>query len=111
MEIKEEQMEEVYSIIEVAKATGKIKKGTNEVTKAIEREKAVLVAIAKDASPAEIVMHIGPLADEKKVPYTVVASKEELGTAAGLPVATIAVAVVDAGEAKDRIKALIESNK
>ena len=30
-------MTDIYKIIEVAKQTGKIEKGTNEVTKAIER--------------------------------------------------------------------------
>ena len=104
-----EQMDEVYNVIEVARATGKIRKGTNEVTKAVEREKALLVAVAKDASPAEVVMHLGPLAKEKNILFAEVGSKEELGTAAGLPVATVAVAVIDAGEAKDRLEALKKS--
>ena len=33
-----ELVNKAYEAIEVAKATGKIKKGTNEVTKAIEKE-------------------------------------------------------------------------
>jgi large subunit ribosomal protein L7Ae len=109
VDISEEQMDEIYNIIEVAKATGKIKKGANEVTKAVEREKAVLVAVAKDVSPAEVVMHLAPLSEEKKILCVSVGSKEELGTAAGLPVATVAVAVVEAGEAKDRVKAFKEN--
>ena len=38
----------IYEAIEVARKTGKIKKGTNEVTKAIERGNAKLVAIAEE---------------------------------------------------------------
>ena len=35
-----------YEAIEIASKTGKIKKGTNEVTKAIERGSAKLVLVA-----------------------------------------------------------------
>ena len=93
-----------YEIIEVAKKTGALKRGTNEVTKAIERSKAVFVAVAEDVSPKEITMHIPLLAKEKNVPCMTVPSREELGTAAGLGVPAVAIAVVDAGEAKDLIK-------
>ncbi|MFW5746724.1 MAG: ribosomal L7Ae/L30e/S12e/Gadd45 family protein [Nanoarchaeota archaeon] len=110
-DLSEEQIEEVYNVVEVARSTGKICKGTNEVTKNIERQKALLVVYAKDVQPAEVIMHLGPLSDEKKVACAEVPSKEELGTAAGLPVATSAVAVLDAGDAKDRLKALAESLK
>ena len=37
-----------YTIIEKARKTGKIEKGTNEVTKAIERETAKFVVYATD---------------------------------------------------------------
>jgi large subunit ribosomal protein L7Ae len=107
-ELSEEQMDEAYNVVEVARSTGKIRKGTNEVTKAIEREQAQLVIVAKDASPAELIMHIKPLCDEKKIPCVEVNSKEELGTAAGLPVASVSIAVVDAGEAKDKLKLFTE---
>jgi ribosomal protein L7Ae-like RNA K-turn-binding protein len=55
----------VLEAIEVAKATGKIKKGSNEVTKAIEKGEAKLVAYAKDTEPKEIIMHIPLLCKEK----------------------------------------------
>lgn len=88
-------------IIEVARSSGgKIRKGSNEVTKALEKGQAKFVVIAKDVSPPEIVMHLPVLAKEKGVPCAEVASKEELGAAAGLPVGTAAVAVVQEGEAK-----------
>ena len=94
------ETEKVYEAIELAKSTGKIKKGTNEVTKAIERGTAKLVAIAKDVSPPEITMHIPMLCEEKGITCIMVDSKEELGSAAGLEVGTGSVAIVVEGEAK-----------
>ncbi len=92
-----------YEIIEVAKKTGAIKRGTNEVTKAIERGKALFVAVASDVSPKEITMHIPMLAKEKGILCVSVPSREELGTSAGLSVPSVAIAVVDAGDAKKLI--------
>ena len=92
--------------IEVAKNTGKIKKGTNEATKALERGTAKLVAYAKDVQPQEIIMHLPVLAKEKGIPCIEVASKEELGTAAGIGVPTGAVAVIAEGDAKRIIEEL-----
>ncbi len=91
---------EVLDIIETARETGKIRKGINETTKAIERGKAKLVAIASDVQPAEILMHIPVLCDEKKIDLHRISSKSELGRAAGISVGTSAVAVLDLGEAK-----------
>lgn len=99
--------DQVFEAIETAKATGgKIKKGTNEVTKALERGDAKLVAIAKDVTPPEIVMHIPILAEEKGIPCYEVASREELGASAGLQVPTTAVAITNEGEAKKLIAEL-----
>lgn len=102
--------EKAYEFIEAAKKSGSLKKGTNEVTKAIERGKAQFVAVAEDVSPKEITMHIPLLAKEKNVPCMTVPSREELGTAAGLAVPSVAIAVVDAGNAKDMLKEIKEQN-
>jgi len=96
--------EKAYEAIELARTTGKIKKGTNEVTKQIERGTAKLVVVAKDTNPPEVVMHIPLLCKEKGVAFVEVPSREELGAAAGLQVATSTVVITDAGEAKDMIK-------
>mgnify|MGYP002628790735 CR=1 FL=1 len=96
--------EKVYEAIELAKKTGKIKKGTNEVTKVIEKGTAKLVVVAKDVSPPEITMHLPLLCKEKGVKCVEVGSKEELGAAAGLPVGTVAVAITQEGEAKNVLK-------
>jgi large subunit ribosomal protein L7Ae len=75
-----------------------IRRGTNEVTKAVDRGKAKLVVIAMDVEPEEIVMHLPPLCEEKGVPYTYVPSKLELGKASGIDVQASTVAIIDAGE-------------
>ena len=99
-------MEKVYHAIEIAFKTGKIRKGTNEVTKAIEKGTAKLVAYAADISPKEITMHLPLLCKDKGIPCFEVPSKEELGAAAGLGLPTAAVAIVEPGEAADAIKNL-----
>ena len=110
-EAPKELVDKVYEAIEVAKATGKIRKGTNEATKVIEKGQAKLVAIAKDVSPPEITMHIPLLSEEKNVPCVQVPSKEELGAAAGLDVGTGAVVIVIEGESKQLIKEISEQIK
>jgi large subunit ribosomal protein L7Ae len=92
--------------IEVAVKTGKIKKGTNEVTKAIERGVAKLVLAASDVNPPEVIMHLEPLCKEKETLFVKVPSREELGTAAGLNVPTSSVAIIEAGNAETIIKEL-----
>ena len=96
--------EKAYEAVEIAKTSGKLKRGTNEVTKTVEKGLAKLVVVAKDTTPAEIIMHLGPLCKEKKVPLVNVPSKVELGTAAGMPIGASAIAIVQEGEAKNIIK-------
>ncbi len=96
--------ERAYEAVEIAKKSGKIKKGTNEVTKAIEKGQAKLVVIAADVSPKEITMHIPMMCKEKKIPCVEVPSKEELGVAAGLGLAAVAIAIIDMGDGKDILK-------
>ena len=111
IEVSKEMVDKIYEIIEVAKSTGKIKKGTNETTKSIEKGKAKFVVVAKDVEPAEIIMHIPLIAEEKNVPCFQVPSKEELGAAAGIQVPTGSVAVIQEGEAKNLIKELVSKAK
>jgi large subunit ribosomal protein L7Ae len=95
-----------YSIIEKAKKTGKIEKGTNEVTKAVELGTAKLVVYAADVQPKEIVAHLPLLCKEKGIPCFEVDSKQKLGVAAGIPVSTASIAVINAGEAASEIAKL-----
>jgi len=107
IEVPKELLDKVYEAIETAKTTGKIKKGTNETTKTIEKGKAKMVVIAKDVTPPEIIMHIPLIAEEKNVPCFTVPSKEELGAAAGIQVGTGSIAIVEEGEAKSLIKEIV----
>ncbi len=100
-----------YQIIETARKTGKIDKGTNEVTKAVERGNAKFVVYAEDVNPKEIVQHLPALCDEKGIPCVAVDSKKKLGVAAGINVGTAAVAVLEAGESSDAIGGLKSEKK
>jgi len=84
--------------IEAARNGGKLAKGTNETTKAIERGEAKLVVIAEDVDPEEVVMHLPSICQEKRVPFAYVSEKKSLGTAAGLGVGTAAVAITTGAE-------------
>jgi len=106
VELSKELIDKAYEAVEVAKATGKIKKGSNETTKAIERGTAKLVVVAKDVTPPEITMHIPLLCKEKDILCIEVPTREELGAAAGIDVSTVSVAITQEGEAKDIIKEL-----
>ena len=106
-EMADEKVEKTLEAIEIARETGKIRKGINEATKALERGIAKLVVIAKDVDPPEITMHFRPLGEEKKIPIIEVPSKNELGRAAGIEVSCGAVAIVDAGDAEKILRDLI----
>jgi large subunit ribosomal protein L7Ae len=93
-------MVSAYDIIEKAAKTGKIDKGINEVTKAVERGTAKLVVVASDVTPKELTQHLPILAKEKGIKFVEVDSKQKLGISAGIAVSTGAVAVIVPGEAK-----------
>ena len=110
-EVPKDLADKVYEAVEVARDTGKIRRGTNEVTKAIERKQAALVVIAEDVEPAEIVAHLPALSDEKGIPYVYVPSKLELGAATGLDVGTAAIAVADPGQGAGAVKEIVDRIK
>lgn len=103
-----ELAEKALEVLKKARETGKIKKGTNETTKAVERGQAKLVYIAEDVQPEEIVAHLPGLCEEKKVPYVYVPSKKALGEACGLQVAAASAAIIDPGQAKDDLNEIIK---
>ncbi|MFA5331502.1 MAG: 50S ribosomal protein L7Ae [Methanoregula sp.] len=100
-EAPEELQNKALEALEVARDTGKIKKGSNEATKAIERSAALLVLIGADVEPAEIVMHLAPLCEEKKIPYIFINKQNDIGAASGLDVGSAAAAIVKPGKAKE----------
>lgn len=94
-----DENKKIYDTIEKAAKTGKVDKGINEVTKAVERGVAKLVVIATDVEPKELTQHIPILCKEKEIKFAEVDSKEKLGISVGINVKCSAVAVIEAGEA------------
>jgi len=108
-EMPEDLVPKVYELFELARTTGgKVRKGVNETTKSVERGEALFVAIAEDVNPPEIVAHLPLLCEEKGIPYGYVPSKEELGKSAGIERPASSAAIVDPGQAKSLLDALIE---
>lgn len=93
--------------IELARQSGNVRKGTNETTKAIERGTAKLVVVAEDVEPKEIIMHLAPLCQEKRIPIVFVASKKDLGKASGLGVPCAAIAIAAAGNGEALLKEIL----
>jgi len=106
-EVPRELEDKALEAMELARDTGKIRKGINEVTKAVERGVAKLVYISLDVEPEEIVMHIPPLSDEKEISYIYVSKQEDLGAACGLHVKCAASAIVEPGKAKTIIEEVV----
>jgi len=107
-EVSDELIGKVLEFLSVAKDGGKVKKGINETTKAIERKTAKLVVVAKDVTPEEIVVHIPPLCKEMNVPYVFVNTKKELGESVGIPIPTSAVAVENPGKGMEMLQDLLK---
>ncbi|AHL22241.1 MULTISPECIES: 50S ribosomal protein L7Ae [Thermococcus] len=103
-EVPQELAEKALEAVEIARDTGRIRKGTNETTKAVERGQAKLVIIAEDVDPEEIVAHLPPLCEEKEIPYIYVPSKKELGAAAGIEVPAASVAIIEPGKARELVE-------
>ena len=110
-DMPKELSDKAYEIVEAARDTGKVRKGTNEVTKLVERGEAQLVILAEDVQPAEILAHMPLLCEERNVLYAYVPSKAELGNAVGLEKPTASVAVLDAGKAKPLLEGFSEQVK
>ncbi len=105
-EVSKEIVDKALQVVQVAKDSGKIRKGTNESTKAIERGIAKLVVIAEDVEPPQVVAHLPILCEERKIPYLFVPSRLDLGRSAGIDVGCAAVSVVEAGEGANTLKDL-----
>ncbi len=106
-EVSDEVVSKTYEAVQLAKNSGSIRKGANEVTKSVERGFATFVVIAGDVEPEEIVMHIPSLCEQKKISFSYVPSKLDLGKAIGLNVPCTAIAIEKKGNAENLIKDII----
>ena len=113
-DVPENLVSPIYESLRVAVETGKVKRGTNEATKAIERGISKLIIIAEDVDPPEVVAHLPILCEEQGTAYAFVPSKQELGKALGNQVTSAAAAILDSGDAQhiiDEVVASIEKIK
>ena len=99
----------IYEALRVATESGKVRKGTNEATKAIERGTSKLIIIAEDVEPPEVVAHLPILCEEQGAAYVFVPSKQELGKALGIEITSAAAAILDAGDAQHIVDQVISS--
>lgn len=106
-EVSSDVVSKTLEALQIVKQSGKIRKGANEVTKSVEQGMATFVVIASDVDPEEVVIHIPKICETKKVPYSYVPTKIELGKSIGLNVPCTAVAVENAGSADHAIKEII----
>lgn len=103
----------ILEAVRIAVTSGKVRKGTNEATKAIERSQSRLLIVAEDVQPPEVVAHLPLLCDEQRASYAYVPSKHDLGKALGINSAS-AAAILDSGDAQhivDQVVASIEKIK
>ena len=108
-ETPEDLVSPILEAVRVAVQTGKVRKGTNEATKAIERGISKLIVIAEDVEPPEVVAHLPLICEEQNAAYAFVPSKQELGKALGIEVTSAAAAILDAGDAQHIIDEVVAS--
>jgi len=96
-EVPKEVAEAAYEALKIAQESGKIRKGTNEATKSIERGRAKLVLVAENVEPPEIVAHLPVYVPEK----------QRLGQAAGLMVGSAAAAIEEPGDATELVNEIV----
>lgn len=101
----------ILEAVRVAATSGKVRRGTNEATKAIERGISKLIVIAEDVEPAEVVAHLPIICEEQNAAYAFVPSKQELGKALGIDVTSAAAAIIDAGDANHIVEEVVSSIK
>ncbi|MGQ9514349.1 MAG: 50S ribosomal protein L7Ae [Thermoproteota archaeon] len=106
-----ELVESACEVLKVASESGKVKRGTNESTKAVERGLAKLVFIAEDTDPLEIVLHLPLLCKDRGIPYIVIPEKKLLGSYVDLMVPTSAACIIDPGRAEKELESVIQKIK
>ena len=108
-ETPEDLVSPILEVLWVADQSGKVRKVTNEATKAIERGISKLIVIAEDVEPPEVVAHLPLICEEQNAAYAFVPSKQELGKALGIEVTSAAAAILDAGDAQHIIDEVVAS--
>ncbi|KAI1418154.1 50S ribosomal protein L30e-like protein [Hypoxylon sp. FL1857] len=73
--------QEILDLLQQGVRHGQVKKGANEVTKALNRNLYEIVVMAADTEPLAILFHLPSMAEDKSVVYVYVPSKTALGRA------------------------------
>ena len=84
-ETPKDVQDSVYELVKlVGNGNGRLKKGSNEVTKAAERGTAKMVVMAENMNPAELLAHVPLICKEKNIPFIYVEDQAYLAEAAGM---------------------------
>ncbi|XP_003387052.1 PREDICTED: 60S ribosomal protein L7a-like [Amphimedon queenslandica] len=86
-----------------------VKYGIHNITRLIEQKKAILVAIAHDVDPIELVVWLPALCRRMNVPYCIVKSKSRLGRIVHKKTATAVALAQIKPEDKSSFNNLVES--
>lgn len=110
---KPKMTKKVYSLIKKSVTANKkgIVKGIKDVTKAVRKGQKGILVLGADASPFDVVSHFPVMAEEAKIPYVWVPSRQDLGTATQCKRATSVVLLKPNEELKasyDKIVLAIE---
>ena len=115
-ETPKDVQDSVYELVKlVGSGEGRLKKGSNEVTKAAERGTAQMIVMAENVNPAELLVHIPLICKEKNIPFIYVEDQAYLAEAAGMnsgaKTAAIALMEVSKGaqEAFNGVKELTDA--
>ena len=106
-EVPKDLVSAIYEALRIAKDSGKIRKGTNETTKAVERGVSKLAIIAEDVEPPEVVAHLPIICEERNAAYVFVPSKEAMGISVG----SAAASIIDAGESQHILDEIVNTTK
>ena len=98
-ETPKDVQEQVYELVKAIGKDGKgrIKKGANEVTKAAERGSAIMVVMAENVNPGELLAHIPMICKEKSIPFIYAEDQGYLADAAGMVAGTRTAAIAILG--------------
>ena len=94
-ETPQDVQEQVYEMIKIIgkDGRGRLKKGSNEVTKSAERGTAQMIVMAENVNPGELLSHIPMICKEKEIPYIYVEDQSYLAEAAGMSAGTKTAAI------------------
>lgn len=107
---KPKMTKKVYSLIKKTVSADKrrgIVKGIKDVTKALRKGQKGILILGADASPYDVVSHFPVMAEEAKVPYVWVPSRQDLGTSTQCKRATSVVLIKPNEELKPSYEKIV----